>query len=258
MSKLFIMAGTKGGIGKTLSASFLADIAAKAGYVPHLFDCDDENWSLVNMYGGSGFDIHQLDSNDKNSRAEFQLDKIVDEIQRFENQENSGDHAYIVDMKAGTSVASINWLELFPFSYVSEWNVEVYIVGCVTSDIDSIVTFAKWVEEFQPIAKDGKLRFIVIKNGMNGSDFRAYIEYLQPALEHELGNTIVLLIPRLHEVLLQAIKNAKTSWGQIAAAKKSYPGFSFMEIHRIKEIFVRLSREFEAVFGSPKTMELEK
>ena len=50
MSKLFIMAGTKGGIGKSLAASLLADVALDCKYRPVLFDCDDENRSLSNFY----------------------------------------------------------------------------------------------------------------------------------------------------------------------------------------------------------------
>ena len=50
MSKLFIMAGTKGGIGKSLAASLLADVALDCKHRPVLFDCDDENRSLSNFY----------------------------------------------------------------------------------------------------------------------------------------------------------------------------------------------------------------
>ena len=50
MSQFYLVAGTKGGIGKTFAATLLADSAFDLGRRIVLFDCDDENSTLADSY----------------------------------------------------------------------------------------------------------------------------------------------------------------------------------------------------------------
>ena len=50
MKTFYLIAGTKGGIGKTFIATLLADMALQSGKKVVLYDCDDENHTLEESY----------------------------------------------------------------------------------------------------------------------------------------------------------------------------------------------------------------
>ena len=75
-----MIAGTKGGIGKTLIATFLADIASEHGFRPVLFDCDNENHSLSNACGGvPEFELADIDP-ESAEETEKRLDALDEKI----------------------------------------------------------------------------------------------------------------------------------------------------------------------------------
>ena len=85
MSKFVMIAGTKGGIGKTLIATFLADIASEHGFRPVLFDCDNENHSLSNACGGvPEFELADIDP-ESAEETDYPLDSAVNRIAELES-----------------------------------------------------------------------------------------------------------------------------------------------------------------------------
>ena len=107
MSKLFIMAGTKGGIGKTLVATLFADAATDLGYRTVLFDCDDENHSFYNAMKTRTVKEQILDEVvlEVNTENDFPLDKVMNKIIAVESDKKQypGDNIYIIDLKAGST-----------------------------------------------------------------------------------------------------------------------------------------------------------
>lgn len=251
MSKLIIMAGTKGGVGKSLAATFFADFAEEFGYCPILFDCDNENRSLCNAYkGAAAISVAAVDIDSRRGEMDYPLDDIINRIEKkecensFENRKN----LYILDMKAGTSCSTLEWLEAFPFERMKELSVGVFIVGCLTSDIDSGMTWAVWVKKYSELAIDEKLRFVIIKNEVAGDNFTFYDKIMKGFLEEQLHSTIIINLPVLSTRHLNRIKDFETSYGQVAKSRIQVSSFGFMDIHRIRMMYGNLKRAFAGFF----------
>ena len=122
MSKLFLTAGTKGGIGKTLGATLLADAASDAGYRSVLFDCDEENRSLFNAMSGRRIEqvLERYNLEENYSVDKFPLDRVANRIFQIEKDKEHypGENVFGIDLKAGSTYKMLEWMKLFPFEIV--------------------------------------------------------------------------------------------------------------------------------------------
>lgn len=250
MSKFVMIAGTKGGIGKTLIATFLADIASEHGFRPVLFDCDNENHSLSNACGGvPEFELADIDP-ESAEETDYPLDSAVNRIAELESvKERKKEYFYLLDMKAGTSGSTIRWLEAFPFEYMRQLAVEVYLAGCVTADIDSCLTWGKWLREYAPLAQTGALRFLLVRNHLAGDRFDFYDDKLRPLQESRELRSIVIDFPELSGRYLKLIKDYRTSFGQVARKRTTIASFGFMDLHRIRLSFEKIKTGFDGLFN---------
>lgn len=169
--KLFFIAGTKGGIGKTTCAIYLANAAEDCGKKVKVYDSDSENKTLVNLMKNAVY----LDDSDE----DFPLDPIINDV-LDENDENE---IFIVDMKAGTSRTTHQWFNEVPWVELSEGGIKVYVVGCVTSDPDSSKTFSGWVGYFA----DKSVNLLICKNEKDGTDFEYYNTTLSEIIRRRAG-----------------------------------------------------------------------
>ncbi len=258
MSKLFIMAGTKGGIGKSLAASLLADVAFDCKYRPVLFDCDDENRSLSNFYDEQNPDyiIKNVDMRQQ-GRLEFPLDTVVNGIVKIQKNKNRypGENAFILDMKAGTSSGTMVWLKSFPFLLLKEIGIETCIVGVVTSELDSSKTLIPWLLAYLKTEMQSLVRMFIVKNEVAGQDFSYFDEKIKTIFAvagvqcdistlHDWGTKYQLLLPA-----------NKCSYGMIATGRtKEIEALGFMDEYRIKHYYSEVSAEFRKLFaGDGKT-----
>lgn len=169
--KLFFIAGTKGGIGKTTFAIYLANAAEDCGKKVKVYDSDSENKTLVNLMKNAVY----LDDSDE----DFPLDPIINDVL----DENDDNEIFIVDMKAGTSRTTHEWFNEVPWNELSENGIKVYVVGCVTSDPDSSKTFAGWVGYFA----DKAVSLVICKNEKDGTDFEYYRNNLSEMIDKVEG-----------------------------------------------------------------------
>jgi MinD-like ATPase involved in chromosome partitioning or flagellar assembly len=248
MSLLFITAGTKGGIGKTFTATMLADIAISKKQETVLYDCDNENESLKKAYAQPAKNCRLVSVDLNATKTGYPLDIVVNDIVRTE-KETKGKKpvVYLMDMKAGTTHYTLDWMCAFPFSFIRSLGVQIFIVGCVTSDVDSAYTLSRWLYRFTDDMKNGNLRFLIVKNGFQGTDFTSYNNILKDFVELESCFETVTL-PELEPFYMKPIKENSTSFGQVAMGKSTVNGFDFMAIYRIKENFEILSEKFASVW----------
>lgn len=255
MSKLVIIAGTKGGIGKTLIATFFTDIAGDYGFCPVLFDCDDENQSLRNAYKNvSGIEIVSV-TPDSIQNMDYPLDAVINRIEELENtsEPEKIERLYILDMKAGTSASTLAWLEAFPFTHLRGLEVEVFLVGCLTSDVDSCLTWGRWLLKYREMAKNGELRFVVVKNKVSGDNFDIYDDKMKKIQEEGLPSTIVIELPEISTRHLKRIKEYNASYGQVVKSTVQITTFGFMDLHRIRMMYAKIREEFGVFFREADT-----
>jgi len=250
MSLLFVTAGTKGGIGKTLTATLLADTAIHRNLKTVLYDCDNENRSLFNSYSRpvKNCRVVTVDLNSSEAHIVYPLDMIVTDIIKTEKAaKGKNGMVYIVDMKAGTTHYTLEWMEDFPFELLRPLGVQIYIVGCITSDIDSVQTLSRWVSRYRDDIANGLLRFLIVKNNFQGNDFSSYNNLLKENVEL-CGGTITLDLPRIEEWYMKTIKEHNTTYGQVGLRRSVIKGFNDMDVFRIKNHFEILAAAFSPIF----------
>ena len=252
MSKLFLMAGTKGGIGKTLVATLLADLSADAGYRSVLFDCDEENKSLFHAMSGRKVDqiLERYSLEAEFGNDNFPLDRVLNRL--FEIEQNKehypGENVFVIDLKAGSTCKMLEWMKLFPFPMLPELNVELYIVGIVTGDPDSLMTYLPWLKEFEVRAGQGLVRFLTILNQVDGNGREQFQRYLKPYLEKKLPDAPVIPLENLSRGYMTLIRAAGTSYGQIGReGAPQIPELGFMGTYRIQNEFEKIRQRFASL-----------
>jgi len=252
MSKLFLMAGTKGGIGKTLAATLLADAASDAGYRSVLFDCDEENESLFNAMSGRSVEqiLERYNLEENTAGNSFPLDMVMDRIFQIENDKEHypGENVFGIDMKAGSSYTTLEWMKLFPFELLHEFSMDVYIVGVTTSDLDSLMTFLPWLLEFESQYKAGLVKFLVIRNQVDGNDEVQYREILASYMEKKMPDALMLSLNNLNRMYMAAIRRARTSYGRVGREPVAIPNMGLMSIFRCQSEFSAIKKALAPLF----------
>ncbi len=260
MSKLFIMAGTKGGIGKSLVAGFLADIAYDQKYRCVIFDCDDENRTLSHAYEENASDVivHAIEMRE-HARRTFPLDAIVNLMVRIEQDKKHypGENAFIIDMKAGTSAGTMDWLNNFPFLELKVAGIESNIVGVVTAEIDSCTTLLPWLRVFLKENMATMVRFSIIKNEIAGDDFEFFDRSVREVMILAKVPCFVGTLFDWGSTYQKVIQENNSSYGRIATGRNRIEKLGFMDEHRIRSYYADVSKVFAPLFNG-KAPELSR
>jgi hypothetical protein len=254
MSLLFITAGTKGGIGKTMTATMLADTALLNNMQVVLYDCDNENESLKNSYltPAENCRIETVRMMSDEVDMDYPLDFVVNDIIRTESgSKNQSKNVYIVDMKAGTTHYTLEWLEEFPFDDIRAQGIKIYIVGCITADFDSVYTLSRWIARFTEDMLERKLHFLIVKNPFQGNNFDCYEEVLADSMEGDTGSNLVIELPDFGRRYSKRLKDHHTTFGQVATGKTVIKQFDHMDRYRVKSGFRKVVKAFETVWAPP-------
>jgi|GEM_PF-2541245 len=249
MSQFYLIAGTKGGIGKTFTATLLADSAFDLGKQVVLFDCDDENSTLADSYRREipGMTVVKV-ALDSDPEKEYPLDRIVNTIVRMES-ESGGDRTdtvYLADMKAGTSYRTINWMRCFPFDLFREYGIGIILVGIVTGDIDSVQTLAVWIKQYLDEFRNGSMRLQIVKNHFLKVPFDFYEQKLAPSVQAFPGSSVIEL-ESLGVRTLKAVRDMNTSLGQLVSGKMPVPSFEIMDEIRCGSYYRRMKKLFQSM-----------
>ncbi len=263
MSKLFIMAGTKGGIGKSLIATLLADMAFDNKFRPVLFDCDDENRTLSNAYPENNQEVISIQVEmTKKGRKVFPLDEVVNEIVRIKRDKEHypGDNAFLLDMKAGTSADTMLWLRSFPFQEIKDIGIETYIVGVITAEIDSCRTLLPWIHSYVKDDMAQLLKFVIVKNEVDGKDFVFFQDEVEDILKMVDMTVCSVKLPDFGTQYQALLHQYQTTFGQVATRRTIIDDerrFGFMDEHRFRVYYNEASEAFKPVFSKDQPPALE-
>ncbi len=188
---LIFIAGTKGGVGKSFTSIMLAGAAMDLGLSLTVYDTDNENRTLgVLMPEQSTF----LDE----TREQYPLDGVINGC--FSDTLSD---VTIVDMKAGTSRSTQGWFLSVPWEDLQNADIDVYVVGCVTSDPDSVRTFVPWLTYFRDI--NLTVNFLIVKNLMDGDNLFTYYSLLEPAMEKFKVNYKIFVFPAIEQEYINTL-----------------------------------------------------
>ncbi len=194
---LFFVAGTKGGVGKSFFCTMFAGAAMDLNLSVRLYDTDEENQTLTTLMRKDCIFLNGQDET-------YPLDTVINHLLA-----QPPVNVTIVDMKAGTSRSTQDWFSSIPWDELKQIDLEVYLVGCVTADFDSVKTIAPWLDYFRKI--DFPVKFLLIKNEKDGKDFFACNSALLYVLQREKMEHTVFTIPPLEQTYMTDLNSEATT-----------------------------------------------
>jgi MinD-like ATPase involved in chromosome partitioning or flagellar assembly len=195
---LVIIAGTKGGTGKSLTATLIYSWLKEKGTRIAAFDGDNENSTLCRFIPEAAF----VDMRQPNA-----IDQILGPI--------TADTADVVllDSRAGTSDEMLDWLQSIGIEAIKqELGCQITIVATVTAVMDTLEQLRRWSEMLQ-----GTVRWLVVRNTVAGATDQYDASKLRRKITEEYRGREVTL-PKLPDFLMQALDKASLT---IHAASKS-------------------------------------
>lgn len=248
MKTFYIIAGTKGGIGKTFIASLLGDMALQRGIKTVLYDCDDENHTLEDSYSGKMDNLTVCPIAIDSARdMDYPLDRVINDIISLEESNEFENAIYIADMKAGTSSKTMQWMESLPYDWFEENQINIVLVGVITAEIDSVTTFAVWVRTYLKDIQNGRINLLIIKNDVMQTDFGFYEAKLRP-LFRDLPRINEIILPAMSIKSFKKIRGNNSTVGQVAAGLGEMDFLQPMERYRCRHYFQIASGILQAAF----------
>ena len=215
-SKIHLIGGEKGGVGKSMVARLLAQyfIDHEMPFVG--FDTDRSHGALLRYYAGYASPVLA-------DRYEA-LDAIV------ESAAEQPGRRVLVDLAAQTHGPLVQWMEDSGVLDLADVNgMTVYYWHVMDAGRDSVDLLAKLLDQFGP-----RLRYVLVRNQLRGDDFSQLDRSGEQARALAFGAQVITL-KHLHDPVVNKIDAANASfWAAKNNSGKDGAGLGMMERQRLK------------------------
>jgi hypothetical protein len=215
-SKIHLIGGEKGGVGKSMVARLLAQY-----FIDHQmpfvgFDTDRSHGALLRYYAGYASPVLA-------DRYEA-LDAIV------ESAAEQPGRRVLVDLAAQTHAPLVQWMEDSGVLDLADVNgMTVYYWHVMDNGRDSVDLLAKLLDQFGP-----RLRYVLVRNQLRGDDFSQLDKSGEQARALAFGAQVITL-KHLHDPVVNKIDAANASfWAAKNNSGKDGAGLGLMERQRLK------------------------
>jgi hypothetical protein len=215
-SKIHLVGGEKGGVGKSMVARLLAQY-----FIDHAmpfvgYDTDRSHGALLRYYTGYASPVLA-------DRYEA-LDAIV------ESAADEPGRRVLVDLAAQTHAPLVKWMDESGVLDLAELNgMAIHYWHVMDSGRDSVDLLARLLDKF-----GARLRYVLVKNQIRGDDFSQLEKSGEQARAVAFGAR-VLTLKHLHDPVVQKIDAANASfWAAKNVTEKGGPGLGLMERQRLK------------------------
>ncbi len=219
-SKIHLIGGEKGGVGKSLTARLLAQyfIDHEMAFVG--FDTDRSHGALMRYYAGYASPV-VADSYEA-------LDAII------ESAAEQPGRRVLVDLAAQTHGPLVKWMEESGVLDLADTSgIAIYYWHVMDAGRDSVDLLSRLLDQFGP-----RLRYVLVRNQLRGDDFSQLDRSGEQVRALSLGARVITL-KRLHDAVVQKIDahnasfwSAKHNAGPNAG--NPGPGLGLMERQRLK------------------------
>ena len=228
-SKIHLIGGEKGGVGKSMVARLLAQY-----FIDHTmpfvgFDTDRSHGALMRYYTGYASPVLA-------DRYEA-LDAIV------ESAAEEPGRRVLVDLAAQTHAPLVKWMEESGVLDLAELNgMAIYYWHVMDSGRDSVDLLARLLDQF-----GARLHYVLVRNQIRGDDFSQLERSGEQARAAAFGARVVTL-KHLHDPVVQKIDAANASfWAARHVTDKTGPGLGLMERQRLKMWLAHAMAEIDTV-----------
>lgn len=215
-SKIHLVGGEKGGVGKSMVARLLAQY-----FIDHAmpfvgYDTDRSHGALLRYYTGYASPVLA-------DRYEA-LDAIV------ESAAEEPGRRVLVDLAAQTHAPLVKWMDESGVLDLAELNgMAIHYWHVMDSGRDSVDLLARLLDQF-----GARLRYVLVKNQLRGDDFSQLEKSGEQARAVAFGAKVITF-KHLHDPVVQKIDAANASfWAAKNVTEKGGPGLGMMERQRLK------------------------
>jgi len=216
MSRLHLIGGEKGGVGKSLLSRALAQYCIDRELPFRGFDSDKSHGALLRFYSdyASPVIIDRYEA----------LDQVV------EAAAESASQRVIVDLAAQTHGFLAKWIEDSGLLDVAdEIGVSLVYWHVMDAGRDSVDLLRKLLDQF-----GARLKLVVVLNEVRGDQFDILKTSGELERAQDLGATVIS-IRRMQDTTMQKIDAQSTSfWAAIQPAEKPITGLGLLERQRVK------------------------
>jgi hypothetical protein len=224
MSRIHLIGGEKGGVGKSVLSRLLAQYHIDNGLDFHAFDTDRSHGAMMRFYGDYSTPI----ALDDFGGADQLMEAAVERPRNV-----------LVDLAAQTSRPLFNWMaDNDLLSLAEEEGVGVVLWHVMDDGADGIGLLDQLFEQFQRGA-----HYVVVKNLGRGKDFSAFEASPARTKAVELGAPVMELA-ELHGATMRKVDHGNLSFW--AAANNKDAGLGLMERQRVKVWLRRAYGQFDA------------
>lgn len=215
-SKIHLIGGEKGGVGKSMVSRLLAQFFIDREKPFIGFDTDRSHGALMRFYSGYASPVLV-------DRYEA-LDAIV------ETAVEQPGRRVLVDLAAQTDQPLVKWMDesgVLDLADVS--GVAIHYWHVMDSGKDSVDLLRRLLDRFGQ-----RLHYVLVRNQLRGDDFSQLEKSGEQERAVSLGARVVD-VKRLHDTIVQKIDAANSSfWAAKNLAGKESPGLGLMERQRLK------------------------
>ena len=215
-SKIHLVGGEKGGVGKSMVARLLAQY-----FIDHAmpfvgYDTDRSHGALLRYYTGYASPVLA----DRYEALDAIMESAADEPGR----------RVLVDLAAQTHAPLVQWMDesgVLDLADVS--GMSIYYWHVMDSGRDSVDLLAKLLDQF-----GARLHYVLVRNQIRGDDFQQLDKSGEQARAKAFGAQVITL-KRLHDSVVQKIDASNASfWSAKHSSGKDGPGLGLMERQRLK------------------------
>jgi len=215
-SKIHLIGGEKGGVGKSMVARLLAQY-----FIDHQmpfvgFDTDRSHGALLRYYAGYASPVLA-------DRYEA-LDAIV------ESAAEQPGRRVLVDLAAQTHAPLVKWMDESGVLDLADVNgMTLYYWHVMDAGRDSVDLLGRLLDQF-----GARLRYVLVRNQIRGDDFSQLDKSGEQVRAVAFGAKVITL-KHLHDPVVQKIDAANASfWSAKNSSGKEGPGLGLMERQRLK------------------------
>jgi len=228
-SRLHLIGGEKGGVGKSVVARLLAQHMIDRSIAFTGFDTDRSHGALMRFY------------------ADYASPVLVDRFEAldtiFESAIATPGQRVLVDLAAQTHEPLTRWMdESGVLDLADEAGVAVNYWHVMDAGRDSVDLLERLLDRFGP-----RLRYVLVLNQLRGDDFGQLERSGQLERALALGARVIRL-KHLHDVVLRKIDGANSSfWAARQAAGQESAKLGMLERQRLKVWLAHADAQFEAI-----------
>ena len=215
MSKVHLIGGDKGGVGKSVVARLLAQWCLDKQFPFAAVDADASHGALMRHYGNftRAVDLSRLEAADEILLLATEADRRV-----------------IVDLPAQGDRAVAAWIsEAGILDLARESSIEIVFWHVMDDGKDAVSTLDRLLTRYGRAA-----RYVIVENMGRGTDFSLFDRSPTRVLANELG-AVTIRIPELHPPAMRKIDRCDASfWAAVHNPEFSPEVFTRMDRQRIK------------------------